>query len=470
MSIGAQTTAALARALAIGVVALAGSGPLSAWLATRPGRTRTLAWGLLLAPMFTPSLLISYAFAKFALALMAAPWSREALYLGILALKLIPVAVIIRVLFPPPLSAEARHLHRMLAGTSWMQRAKFAARGAGPGPWIAGGVVFLLAFSDFELASLWSIRTWTVAIFDAQTGGLAIGETLRLALSPLAVELLVLAFIFRCVARLPRASEGRAPARPEREAHPSLGVPARTPWCYLTASAALVCLLPLTIVATQAVAGLRTLAGNFILVRELGASALFALGAALSASTLARLGRRRLTSAFLLGAPGLLGALVISLVVLVLFQTPLLRPAYDTPLPLLLALTLFLLPLALLLGALHASPSPALHLARQFGSRRLIWEMETRPTLTSLGLLFCCAWFDFTTSSILAPVGLTPVFARLHNLAHYGQTAVLSAMMLAAFAVPVLVLLLIAALASPRVGKAGATGFSKTPPWHSARE
>ena len=45
---------------------------------------------------------------------------------------------------------------------------------------------------------------------------------------------------------------------------------------------------------------------------------------------------------------------------------------------------------------------------------------------------------DFTASSILAPVGLTPVFVRLHNLAHYGQTAVLSAMMLAAFLAPVL--------------------------------
>ena len=38
--------------------------------------------------------------------------------------------------------------------------------------------------------------------------------------------------------------------------------------------------------------------------------------------------------------------------------------------------------------------------------------------------------------------GFTPVFVRLHNLAHYGQTAVLSAMMLAAFATPILVLLL----------------------------
>jgi hypothetical protein len=133
------------------------------------------------------------------------------------------------------------------------------------------------------------------------------------------------------------------------------------------------------------------------------------------------------------------------LFILALFQTPPLRSVYDTPLPLLLALAILLLPLALLLGALRSSPTPALHIARQLGSRRLLWVMETRPQAAALGLLFCCAWFDFTASSILAPVGLTPVFARLHNLAHYGQTAVLSAMLLAAFAVPVLALMLVGA-------------------------
>ncbi len=346
-----------------------------------------------------------------------------------LALKLVPIAVIIRLLIPPPLSDEARHVHRLLTGSSWSARIRFAARGAGAGPWIASGAVFLLAFADFELASLWSIRTWTVALFDAQAGGLALPETLRLAALPLTVELCVLALIARC---LPRTTERRAPARPEP-------VASAAPWLYLAVSATLVCFLPLIIVASQAAPGLPSLAESFVLGRELGASALFAIGAALSADTLAR---RNPASAIALGAPGLLGALVVSLFVLVLFQASPLRPIYDTPLPLLLALTLLLLPLALLLGAVRAAPTPALQLARQFRSRRLIWEMETRPQAAALGLLFCCAWFDFTASSILAPIGLTPVFARLHNLAHYGQTAVLSAMMLAAFAVPVLALLL----------------------------
>ena len=130
---------------------------------------------------------------------------------------------------------------------------------------------------------------------------------------------------------------------------------------------------------------------------------------------------------------------------LALFQTPLLRAAYDTPLPLLLALTIILLPLALILRALLAMRrmSPMRHIARQLASRRLAWDLDSQPRLAAFGLLFCWAYFDFTAASILAPIGMTPVFVRLHNLAHYGQTAVLSAMMLAAFATPAVLLILI---------------------------
>jgi hypothetical protein len=139
----------------------------------------------------------------------------------------------------------------------------------------------------------------------------------------------------------------------------------------------------------------------------------------------------------------LLGALLLALLLLTTFQLPALHPAYDTPLPLLLALTLLLLPLALPLRWLLDvnRRNPALHLARMTASPALIWRLDTSRRWLVASLLFCWAYFDFTAGSILAPIGLTPVFVRLHNLAHYGQTAVLSAMFLAAFAAPVTVLL-----------------------------
>ena len=471
MNIAAQTASALVRAALISGAAVVLSVWLSRSLAGVRGRARTIGWALLLAPFLTPPLLVSYAYSRFALVLVLAPWSHQTLYSALLFLKLVPVATFVRWMLPPPLSAEARHCHRTLAAPSFPARAKFLLRGAGASAWFAGGLVFLLAFADFEVASLWSIQTWTVAIFDAQTGGLSLPETLRLAALPVGVQILVLALLLMVNSPMP-VGAGR-------------GSGDRSAFVYLALAAFVVCVVPLIVVTGQAAAGLPAIVENFVLGNEIGASVLFALGAAVlaggvirgahasrvlvSASRRNELSRacadktggrisvrsRRevheggtpsptLGTSVLPGIPGLLGALIVALLVLAVFQMPLLRPAYDTPLPLLLALTIILLPLAFLLGALLRMDriTPMRHIARQLGSRRLLYDLETRPRLAAFALLFCWAYFDFAASSILAPIGLTPVFVRLHNLAHYGQTAVLSAMMLAAFAVPAVLLLL----------------------------
>jgi hypothetical protein len=421
---------AIGRALLIAAIAIAASGHLSPWLAGQSGRARTMAWGLLLAPFFTPALLISYTFAQFALALVVAPWSRETLYIGVLALKLTPVAVILRTYLRSPLSPQAWQIYRQHGHGSRWERLKFYLHGAGRGPWIAGGVVFLIAFADFELASLWYIRTWTVAIFDAQIGGLALSETLRLAAAPLIVALGV-------VAGVAWQSKGLSWSRPENAQSR-----VRWPWWYLGATALLVSLAPLVLIFGQAVAGFPSLLTNFVLGPEIGTSLFLAFAAAILADITIRISRRRKLATLLAVAPGLLGALTISLLVLALFQLPGFRSAYDTPIPLVITLAILLFPLGLLLSAIRAPHTPAMHIARQSGSWRLRWELETRPHMIACALLFCWAYFDFTASSILAPVGFTPVFVRLHNLAHYGQTAVLSAMMIAAFIAPILVLLL----------------------------
>jgi hypothetical protein len=429
-SIGLQTAMALGRALFIALLAISVSAHLSRWLMVQQGRRRVFAWALTLAPFFTPPLLVSYAYSKFAMALLVSVWGHEALYLGVLALKLIPVAVVLRVLLPPALSAQAWHAYRMLPPAPWWKMTLFRLRAAGHGPWVVAGLVFLLAFTDFELASLWSIKTWTMAVFDAQIGGYALGATLHLAAWPFAIQLCVLTAIALSRRELPGVHEdSSAPA-------------GAAGWIYPAVAAGFVSLVPLVIVASQAVTGIPSLVENFVLGRELGASVVFALIATTAATGIAAFTRKPSALSLLLVTPGLFGALIVSLLLLALFQMPLLRALYDTPLPLGLALTLLLVPLALLLGALWLRPSPALHIARQTRNRRLMWELSTRPRVIASGILFCWAYFDFTASSILAPTGFTPVFVRLHNLAHYGQTAVLSAMMLAAFATPILVLLL----------------------------
>jgi hypothetical protein len=430
VSLTAQTVLALARALIIAAVAVSASGPLLGAVKSVRGRMRVMAWALLLAPFLTPPLLISYAYSRLALALMALPWSHEMFYASVLLFKLMPLAVIVRQLVASPLSAKARHCYRLFAAPAFSARVWFRLRHAGRAPWIAGALVFLFAFADFELASLWSMRTWTVAIFDAQTGGLALRETLRLVAFPAAIQIAVLALL------LIRARSTRSIVDDTPKA-------SRAGLVYLALAACFVCLLPLLFVTTQAAKGFRAIVENFVLGREILASLLFALGAATLAAIVARrIGRWRI-----LCGVGLPGALVVSLLVLACFQLPVLRLAYDTPLPLLLALSLVLLPAAGLLAHLLdcQENSAARHIARQIASPRLAWELDVQPRLAAFGVLFFVGYSDFTASSILAPIRLTPAFVRLHNLAHYGQTAVLSAMLLAAVATPVLLLLLTAA-------------------------
>jgi hypothetical protein len=109
---------------------------------------------------------------------------------------------------------------------------------------------------------------------------------------------------------------------------------------------------------------------------------------------------------------------------------------------LLVAAALLLAPAALLLRIMLARhrPGEKLHLARMAGSRRLIWDLSLEPRAMAFSLLFLLGYFEFTAASILAPVQLTPVCVRLHNLAHYGQTSALSAMLLSAMFAPALVL------------------------------
>jgi ABC-type Fe3+ transport system permease subunit len=145
---------------------------------------------------------------------------------------------------------------------------------------------------------------------------------------------------------------------------------------------------------------------------------------------------------------GLLGPLVLSLAVLAAVQLPGLISLRDTPAPLVFTLGLVLLPMALVLKRVleltgHRS---ALHLAtlmqKSRAVRELTWRLNTSEKFWAMVLLFVWAYWDLTASSILAPIGMTPVTVRLYNLMHYGQIAALSAMTCAAFAAPIFIFLL----------------------------
>ena len=402
---------------------------VAAGLALRPlaATGRRGIWALLLAPYLTPALLVGYAYSNFALALVHHPAANAVWYAALLCLKLTPVAAIALHFSPRPLSAEAAHCWRLARGrTDWRFRWR---AGCGRAPMTAFALVFLLAFGDFEMASLMNVRTWPVTLFDGHAGGLPLGRSLALAAGPFIVELLVLGSVMALLARQ-RGSRQEAGPRPE-----AAGAAA---WALLLAANALILCVPAAVVFHGTAQGWRVLAENFALGREIATSLAFGATAAAAAYALAP---RRWWTAVAASLPGLLGPLVLALLVGAAMQTAWLCAWRDTPAPLAAALMLLLLPLAVLLKHLlrRTTPASAVHAARLLGGRsgrHLVWALSTRRHLWAIFLLFCWGYLDLTASSILAPIGAAPVTVRLYNLMHYGQTAVLSAMVTAAIAAP----------------------------------
>ncbi len=452
---------AFARGIGIAFLAVIVSIPIRSFLGQPGVGLRRTAWVLLLTTYLTPVILVGYAYSNFSLSLVHYPALNELLYDLLLLMKLIPVSALILYFAPSPISQEALHCRRL--GRRKTGSLSFWVHGPARSWTIAFGLVFLFAFSEFEMASLLYIRSWTVSLFDAQTGGLSLHQSLRFASVPILCEALLLLAV---MVMLLHSKSFRA-APPTREQ--LLGRNSRIlVWAYLATGAAAVTFVPAVVVLRGTMEGLRILFENFVLGRDIAASVLFAFGSAvcayLAAGLISGTARERGTnighvlSVFSVSVPGLLGALILSLLVLFVFQLPGLRAGYDTPLPLLIALTLLLLPFAVVLrillhlsrpgeafysaSLLEESPSSSVRQA----AKRLLWQMKTRGQFWIAFLLFCWAYFDLTASSILAPSGMVPVSVRLYNIMHYGQPPVLSAMVCAASCIPVAVLITAAAV------------------------
>jgi hypothetical protein len=132
-----------------------------------------------------------------------------------------------------------------------------------------------------------------------------------------------------------------------------------------------------------------------------------------------------------------------------LFQQPWLVWAYDSPARILTALTLSLLPRAVLVQTcipydrrtteLHAADLLRQGTLRQ---RRVVselqWQLRGRPRFWAW--LLVCSWgyLDLMIATISAPLGMEPVVKRLYNFMHFGHIAGLSAMVCVTVAAPLL--------------------------------
>ena len=456
---------------AIGVAALVAAVPIARALQLLKGRAAVLAWLILLLPLLWPSLLVGYVYSSRAqLDLYSHPFQRAALYALLMWARLTPLAVLVLRFAPRPLSDAAMHCHRLLRGhLHGFARLKAAAASWHfllRGPWRVGAaafaVVFLFAFAEFELASLMLIERWSVRLFDAHAGGLPIGESLRLTVLPVVCEAALVALVLWLLVRgmllLPRTeSLTKRPAGRWTWINAAIGA------VYLIAAWWLTIVGPLQVIGSETLTGIVPLFERFAIGPDMIDSVWMAVPAAAVAYLIAGWFVRRIRqgksaalhggAALALCVPALLGSLVLSLAVAWVFRLPLLRPAYNTLAPAIVAMTLALLPWALLIRLqLHARrPTDAVHAARLLRgasdaslrgrARRLVRQLQSPGRWWLAIILLYWAYLELVVPAMLAPPGRTPIAVTLHNQIHYGQSQMLSAMICVSLLLPLLVVI-----------------------------
>jgi ABC-type Fe3+ transport system permease subunit len=407
----------------------AGCVALLACILAARARSATLSthavW-LLLAAYLMPPILTGYHVATNRAD--AIGWRAEAQYSTLLFLRVLPLAMLLSCLWPCASAAESSHAHALMQRDQLPARVIWKIRGW----WMESGGIFcavlLVSFQEFDLAACMNARTWTIAVFDAQAGGLALSDSMRLMLAPLFIELLCIIVLFArwsAAKNVQRSNEKNA-HRMSLQNIPLLAL------CSVPFFAPLIAIRA----GRSGLSALR----EFTLIREVGNSFLLALVASLASWLLAEWALRSKARIALLALPGLLGGLILSLLVLAIFQLPPLHLLRGTPLPVLAAMILCLMPVALFLRAIlrRNSRSESVFAAQAMGEKRIRWVLAGRPALLAGGLLFLQAYGDFTANSLLAPPALTSAFSRIFNLMHYGRTEILSALLLATLAAPLI--------------------------------
>ncbi len=454
----------------------------------RNSKRRTLWLGALLIPFLMPELLIGFVYSETTLRLVKeisdpaatlAPPTQlrlpqtmdrplniadvlaELLYAALLLARFVPVSTLILWLMPAPrLSAEAIHCRQLLLRSEPdnLTRLRGAVscfvRGPMMGTLPAFAIVFLLVFQEFEIASLMQISrapiAWTVWLFDNHAGGLMLSHSLKYSIGPVILEAIVVGAVFVLLLRGDWHETAALRRRTES------GIVGRSAGLlFLLTATVFAVLIPFVRLSNGVTVGLNGLLrqpnmlGNF--AGELGISLVFGLAAALTAYWLTGLmfvSHNRMSLTLMASVPGLIGSLVLSLLALFLFQLPMMNAVYDTPVPMLVVLSLYLLPRAVLLRLVFFARQPRepIFLAQLIrkstepklvnAGREILWALRQQPAFWVIALLTYWGYWDLTVASILRPTNLTPFTPGLYNLMHYGRNETLAAMTLLAGVAP----------------------------------
>ena len=451
------------------------------WMRSLGDRWRSLAFAVLLAPFLFPELLVGYTFRDAAL---SSPQRAEWLCAGLLFVRIVPVGVVTLLASPAALvSAAAIHCrtivwqaNRQSLGAWWHLLACYWY-GPFQRAWPALGLMSVIAFQEFELAALLQAASWTDWFIAAQRMALDRQQMARQAVWPILMQLPLLVAAIRWLTH-------QNPT--QSDPHEEISVP--TPSyvhglvpLYLALALTVGCLIPLCGMGWSLNSGLKLLASHPMQWTGLGREALIAGAASLCAGWTAWFVSRRLleisrTNYAALGVcwivliPGLAGSLLLSLAIVALFQQTWLRPLYDTPLPWVLALSVWLLPRAILLrlwirkltrteavhlaeialGSIKSNPSTGASLKAatsisrsRFRTAGLLFRLRDQPQWLAIGLLCYWAYVDLSSAYLLAPSGMSSGLVRLYDFMHYGRSAPLSAESLLFFGLPLFVMFLV---------------------------
>lgn len=418
----------------------------------------------LIAPACFPELLVGYAFRHFA---VARPDLAEGLCSALLLIRMIPVGTI--ALMATPHSgpdASAWHCRLLLARSGgnvprdWIELARcFFHRSLMRGlP--AFGLMGIVAFQEFELAALLQTLSWTDWFVAARWQGLDRDEMLTQSLRPVLWQLPLLLGVLwwvRGASNQMADSTDIGNERPEKSRVLWLGA------ICVSVAVAIGCIIPLILMGWRMFDGIALLARQRTqqlgLAREILISSAVATCASGMAWVISSRLRGILSSILYLG---LFGSLLLSLGAVAIFQWPVLRPVYDTPVPWVLVLTFWLLPRAALLRAWLQSfrNDKGIHVAElalgttkptarnastdnqncQNRQRRssLLWHLRDQPQFLAICLLWYWAYCDLPSAYMLAPSGMASGLVRLYNFMHFGRSAALSAEALVFFGTPVI--------------------------------
>lgn len=467
MSLATICGVTVLRSLVISILGVLISRHLSKLVDSGPSKRSFLLFALILAPLLVPELIIGYAWSLIILKLAHYPFLIELVYSGLVLLKVVPVGMVCFCFTAPPLvSPEADFIRKSARSTS--TQISSAASQWSFFLWKnlvrtfpIWTLLFLLAFQEFEMASLIYRDSWTVWVFDAQAGGVPLTESLSYLGGPLLIELLLVTTVALLLSRI----QNQAPLKQQHTLKGKLGFSQIALWVYLLTAFLMIVLVPFCFTGWGGLRALGRLFQNQLqlmgILQECGWGLLYGITAGIAAWGLASFFFSENQSSILkvLGLicclPGLCGSLTLALVMASLFLTDFAHWLYNTPVALFVTLVLFLFPRAAFMKLIFRTQwqSESLFMTRVLSHSknqnqamkggRLHWGTSGRMQYWAVVLLAFWAYWDVTISAILAPNDAMTSAVRLYGLMHYGQNSILSAMTFLSLCIPVVVSLLL---------------------------